>query len=176
LIGPEMTLDDLLQSLDKTASVLDEAGWWEWAKTLREHRELVERASTEKNERNLSRCVNEIKDFFGGMGSLNDIGGPIRGKMADKEEKSAESLIEDQLDDLFLQCLFWKTERQEALSRKERMTKALHRVFASVDRSFVRANPAWVKEHPDSIDQTVRLMRPRVYYHIKPSWYRKWSD
>lgn len=171
-----MTLDDLLQSLDKTASVLDEAGWWEWAKTLREHGALVERARAEKNDKNLSRCVADIKDFFGGMGSLNDIGGPIRGRMVDKEEKLAASLIQDQLDDLFLQCLFWKTERQEALLRKERMNKALRKVFASVDRSFARAHPDWTKEHPDSIDETVRLIQPRVYYHFKPSWFRKWSD
>jgi len=171
-----MTLDDLLQSLDKTASVLDEAGWWEWAKTLREHRVLVDQSRTEKNDRNLSRCVAEIKEFFGGMGSLNDIGGPIRGKMADKEEKSAASLIEDQLDDLFLQRLFWKTEKHEALLRKERMTGALNKVSASVDRSFARAHPAWVRDHPESIDQTVKSMRPRIYYHIKPGWFRKWSD
>jgi len=171
-----MTLDDLLQSLSKTASVLDEAGWSEWARTLREYGVLVEQASTEKNDKNLRRRVAEIKDFFGGMGSLNDVGGSIGGKITDKEEKSVASLIEEQLDDLFLQCLFWKTDKHEALLRKERMLDALRKVCASLDRSFERANPAWVKEHPDSKDSTVRSMRPRVYYHFNPNWYRKRSD
>jgi len=144
-----MTTSDLLKSLDKTATVLDDAGWWEEAKTLREKKVLLEQAKASGKGKGLGRQIAEIRSLFGGMGSLNDIGGFIRGKMADKEERSAILTINEQLDDLFLNCLFWKTERQEAQQKGESMKKSLSRVTT---------------------------LQPRVYFHIRPSWFRKWSD
>ncbi len=145
-----MAIGDLLASLDKTATVLEDTGWLGEAEILRDRKQALERLQASESGRSVGECVSEIKNLFDGMGSLNDIGAPIRDRVEGRDEKVATSTIMNQLDDLFLNCLFWNTKREEMQPKQERMMKAYRMVSD--------------------------FLPPRHYYHIKPNWFRKWAD
>jgi hypothetical protein len=145
-----MAIADLVESLDRNASVLKQAYWDYWSKELAERSSEMKAAVAEGDTKAVKKIVAHVKEYFGGMGSLNDIGGVVHGKTVDgRRGESADLLLKEQLDDLFFHCLFWRAAGQEAQTRYNTIMKALNKITDS---------------------------SPRQYYHDKPRWFSKWSD
>jgi len=171
-----MALDDLIEPLNTTSSVLGEAGLCEWTGELDERKSAIKSVGAAGDMKTIENLVSEVRGFFGGIGSLNDLEVVLRGRSVRGKEGAAAGLyVQDQLDDLFFHLLTWRTEKQEASAGHERMMKSFIEVMNSVDQDFARKHPDWAREHPGEVS-SAKQVRPRVFYRFNPQWFRKWSD
>src|SRR2546422_11037643 len=68
-----MAVEDILESLAETSQFLDECGMKVRASLLRDQESEIAEANRDGKPRRIKRRVKKLKQYFGGMRSLNDL-------------------------------------------------------------------------------------------------------
>ena len=112
-----MSVLNLLESLAETSQFLDECGMKVWASLLRDQESEIAEANRDRKPRRIKRQVEKLKQYFGGMGSLNDvvISKDNRNLHPRFSEEEADRRLGNLLDQLFMWCLFWNYDQETAL-------------------------------------------------------------
>ena len=136
-----MAVEDILESLAETSQFLDECGMKVWASLLRDQESEIAEANRDGKPRRVKRRVKKLKQYFGGMGSLNDlvISKDNRNLHPQLSEEEADRRLGNLLDQLFMWCLFWNYDRETALRTYQQLLQRYpHELPPRVRHAFGR--------------------------------------